>query len=280
MPEETKTINVPDVKGKTQYQITMEIRALIDKNGLDVTKYSAEELAYLRFYEGLGGLAGKGLGEREILDQFFTPDLLVQKMWGLAYKHGFNWNGQRAILETAVGIGRFLEYVPIGHTVDAFDVDYYSYVISKLTFPQFNIQHKSFETLFFQGNRRIGILPSLRKYNLVIGNPPYREYASEFSGIKGLEMGSRSGKIESEKEATLAHTFDQYMIMRGVDLLLPNGLLIFVIPNTFMANTNKYNDFKELLASKCTLIDAYRLPNKSFTNTAIGTDVIILKKVK
>jgi type I restriction-modification system DNA methylase subunit len=67
-------------------------------------------------------------------------------------------------------------------------------------------------------------------------------------------------------------------MMRGVDLLKPGGLLVFIIPNTFLSNDNKYNAFKEKLNRKAELIDAYRLPNKIFSNTDISTDIIILKK--
>jgi hypothetical protein len=264
-------------ENKKQEQITIEIRALIDKNGLDFTKYTPAELQYLRKYEGMGSLAKSSYvhsldidQKGNILDQFFTPDIVIKYMWGLAVKYGFGFKYPRNILEPSVGTGRFLEYIPENHNVDAFDIDYYSYVISKLSFPKFNIQHASLESLFFQGNRHVGLNNIIKRYDLVIGNPPYREYTSKFSKIKGSEG--------NEKEITKAHTFDQYMIARGVDLLKPGGLLVFIIPNSFLANDNKYNEFKEQLATKAELLTAYRLPNGVFDNTEIGTDIIVLKR--
>ena len=271
---------------KKQEQITTEIRALIDKNGLDFTKYTPSELQYLRKYEGLGSLANssyvKSLDIHQkvnILDQFFTPDIVIKYMWALAFKFGFNFKVKRNILEPSVGIGRFLEYIPEDQNVDAFDIDYYSYVITKLSFPGFNIKHASMETLFFQGKHRIGISNVSKKYDLVIGNPPYREYNSEYSKIKGsASYSNENTKGNTEKEVTKAYTFDQYMIARGVDLLNYGGLLVFIVPNSFLSNEAKYNDFKEQLYSKAELLTAYRLPNGIFNNTEIGTDIIVLKK--
>jgi adenine-specific DNA methylase len=98
----------------------------------------------------------------------------------------------------------------------------------------------------------------------VIGNPPYREFKSEFSAKESDETG--------------AFTYDQYFVMRGVDLLKIGGLLVFVIPSTFMLNALKYNDFKEYLGQKADLIDAYRLPTSTFVNTEVQTDIIVLKR--
>lgn len=266
---------------KNHEQITIEIRDIINRNGLDYSEYTPAELQYLRKYEGLGGLAQstyiKNLGIDEktnILDQFFTPDIVIKYMWALAVKYGFDFSRVNNILEPSVGIGRFLEYIPDNQNVDAFDIDYYSYVICKLSFPKFNIKHASIETLFFQGRRRVGLSNITKRYDLVIGNPPYREYISEYSSIKG----GISSDNKSEKETTLAHTFDQYMIARGVDLLKPGGLLVFIIPNSFLANDNKYNEFKEKLSEKSELLTAYRLPNGVFDNTEVGTDIIVLQR--
>ena len=60
--------------------------------------------------------------------------------------------------------------------------------------------------------------------------------------------------------------------------MVPGGLLVYIIPNTFLSNDNKYNEFKEKLSKKCELIDAYRLPNGVFSNTEVGTDIIALRK--
>jgi hypothetical protein len=271
--------NQPLAKGLTQLQITMQVRALIDKNGIDASKYSDDELKLLRLYDGLGGLAKQGynigISVKEMdsfNDQFFTPYSVIKLMWGLAYKHGFAPSKDCHILEPSVATGRVLEFAPKECQIDAFEIDKYPYTICKLSFPDINLKLESFESLFFNNKMHIG-LPNLKyKYDLVIGNPPYKDYASEYSKMK-VKGGT------TEKEETLAETFDQYFMMRGVDVLVTGGLLIYVIPNSFLSNGDKYNRFKELLSTKCRLLEAFRLPNGIFPNTQVGTDIIVLQKI-
>jgi type I restriction-modification system DNA methylase subunit len=252
---------------------TRAIRKLIDEKGEDRTKYTAHELDWIRTYEGLGGLSTKGFAEREILDQYFTPHIVIQKMWGLAIKYGFNPAESNMILEPACGIGRFMEYVPNPEKqiVDMYEIDRYSAIITKLSFPMYNVVNDSFETMFFMGKRYLGMMNVSKRYDLVISNPPYREFNSAFSHVANSEG-------DTEKSVTLASTFDQYFTMRSVDLLKSKGLLVTIVPNTFMNNAKNYNEFKELLASKADLLDAYRLPNNTFFNTAIGTDILVIKR--
>jgi len=268
-------------KSKTHLQITIEIRNLIDAKGLNREQYSMDELEYLSYYDGLGGLQKSDYvkkldvdKKREVLDQYFTPPLIINKMWGLALKHGFDFSGRKNILEPSCGIGRFFRYIKDieNHYIRAYEIDYYSFVICKLLFPSVDVFNESFEKIFFDKDMNVGLDNVKERFDLVIGNPPYREYNSTLKNVKNL-MG------KTEKEITLAETFDQYFIKRGVDLLRKNGLLIFVIPSTFLSNSNKYNKFKENLSKTCELIDAYRLPSKTFTATDIATDIIVLRKL-
>jgi hypothetical protein len=253
-------------KNLNPYQRVIAIRQLINEKGLNIHAYSAEELAFLHTYEGMGGV--KESMAREVLDQYFTPFPVIEKMWGLAFKYGFTTGH---ILEPSAGTCKFLEYVPAGCTVDAYEVDKYSYIISKLFFPKYNIINDYFEKMFFQGERHAGIIAVDKKYDLVIGNPPYRPFSSKYSHRK-------DDYNRSESSITGATSCEQYFIMRGIDVLKPTGLLVFIIPNTFLANSDKYNEFKEMLAVKAELVDAYRLPNEVFPTVMLGTDIIVLKK--
>jgi hypothetical protein len=251
---------------KQRAVVNNQVRNLVRKYGTDRTRYSAEDLALLKQYQGAGGQAKEGDKGARLFDQFFTNLDICAKMWGLAFKYGFNFKGT-SICEPAVGSGNFLQFIPVNANVSvtAFEVDDIAYTISKVLFPLYDIRHASFETLFFQGRRHIGLAGVKEFYDLVIGNPPYRDYISEYSPL-------------GERDATGAFTFEMYFIMRGVDILKKDGLLIYIIPNLFLSNDNKYNDFKARLAEKCDLIDAYRLPNGVFDNTEVGTDIIVLRK--
>ena len=67
-----------------------------------------------------------------------------------------------------------------------------------------------------------------------------------------------------------------YFITRGVDLLLPGGILIYIIPSAFL--DGKETAVKANILAKAELLDAYRLPKSIFTQTDIQTDIVVFKK--
>ena len=81
-----------------------------------------------------------------------------------------------------------------------------------------------------------------------------------------------------EKAFTGALEYDQYFILRGLDLLKPGGLLCFIIPSSFLDNSHKSEKIKQKISEKAVLLDAYRLPIRTFEATDIGTDIILLKR--
>jgi type I restriction-modification system DNA methylase subunit len=72
--------------------------------------YTAEELEILRNYEGAGGLTKLGEDTKGALDQFYTPDQVIDKMRELVQ----NSKGGiiESILEPSVGTGRFIAKAP------------------------------------------------------------------------------------------------------------------------------------------------------------------------
>lgn len=252
---------------KDQYELNAEIKLLVQSKGNDRSKYSAEEIDMLKLYSGSGGLIKQGAKGSGILDQFYTPNNIISRMWGLALKYGFKFEGSN-ILEPAVGVGRFLQYIPKDAKpkyILGYDVDEVAATISQVLYPDYKIINASFETMFFQGRRHIGLAGVNTQFDLVITNPPYREYASEYAPL-------------GEKKATGAFTFEMYFMMRGVDVLKEGGLLVMIIPSTFMANDNKYNDFKEKLGAKVDFLEGYRLPSGSFDRTEVTTDILVMRK--
>lgn len=269
--EPIKPQNIPQSSTRTakqQADINSKIVDLVKKKGIVSGIYSAEEKALIKQYSGAGGLSKHGAKGPRILDQFFTHMDICAKMWGIAIEHGFTFKNT-SILEPSAGTGNFLQFIPAEARVNvvAYDVDEISASISKILFPKYNIRHASFESMFFNGRRHVGLAGVETFFDLVIGNPPYRDYVSQYAPL-------------GEKDATGASTFEMYFLMRGVDVLKPGGLLIYIIPNTFISNDNKYNSFKDALLKKADFIDAYRLPNGIFDFTDVGTDIIVLRKKK
>lgn len=257
---------------KKQYQLNQKAIALLDEKKQSGEPFTASELETLQLYAGAGGLSKAGASGRGLLYEYYTPIPVVEKMWGLAYKHGFS-SGH--ILEPSVGIGRFLKYVDFTlNTVDAFEwagkdkktgvVNTISYDICRACFPKANITNDYFESIFYDGNRRVG---TTKTYDLVIGNPPYDKFDGFYSGPK------REGKH------TKANTYDGYFLEKGIELLNDNGLLIFIIPSSFLDNDDAYSELKEHIHNMADLVDAYRMPKSIFDHTDIQTDIVVFKKL-
>lgn len=261
------------------YELNRQIEALIDQKGINPTAYSADEKAMLSQYSGYGGL-DQFLKESNagILYEFFTPIPIVKKMWGLALKLGFN-GGE--VLEPAAGNGVFLAQVPARQylerdaVVTAIEPQQYSYAILRILYPEARAVQGLFEQQFINEEVNLSIKNRAAPvFDLIIGNPPY----GSITGGKGgryMEMGERS--------YTKARSYDEYFIRRGVDLLKPGGILIYIIGSEvanggvpFLQRGN--SRVKEEIAARATLSDAYRLPNGVFDRTDVLSDIVCFTK--
>ena len=274
------TIDVPNRPKPSQdkdilnneYQVNKEIESLIDNKGETPDNYTADEKQLLRQYSGYGGIKSEFLTVEQAkgsFSEFYTPDAIIRKMWGLAYKYGFQNGG--SILEPSVGTGAFLKYVPKGSEAHGYEINKYSYTISKIFYPQFQFHLQPFEQIFIKNRDSIkNSTDDLPKYDLVIGNPPY-------GNVGGIYM--RMG----EKKHTHAQNYIEYFILRGLDLCKPTALLIYIIGTEVQNGGIPFlqqgkSKTKEMIAERSELIDAYRLPNGAFERTDVLTDIIVLKK--
>lgn len=248
-------------KESKRIELNRKIETLLKENGTDRLKYSEKELELLGTYSGYGGSklseVNKGL-----LYEYYTPDEIIKFMWGFAIKHGYN---SGAVLEPSCGIGKFLEYAPKNSRIEAYEINRFSAQIAQLLYPHASIHHKSFEQLFFNGNIYLKGNFRTEPFDLVIGNPPYGSFSGKFAGM-------------GEKKRTKAFTYDQYFLTRGIDLLVSGGLLVFVIPQSFLDNSSKYIPLKQNLASKAEFLEARRLPHGIFQHTEVGTDIVVFRK--
>lgn len=183
-------------------------------------------------------------------------------MWGLAFKYGYTTGD---VLEPSVGTGNFLKYLPKGAKASGYETNHTAKRIAEILYPKASIVEKPFETIFYGGNVHLKDDFGGPVYKLIIGNPPYGEFSGRYAGM-------------GEKKWTGALEYDQYFITRGLDLLKKDGLLVFIIPSSFLSNESKYNKLKEKIAIKAELMDAYRLPIRIFKTTNIGTDIVVFKR--
>ncbi|MEO0338838.1 MAG: Eco57I restriction-modification methylase domain-containing protein, partial [Bacteroidota bacterium] len=100
------------------------------------------------------------------------------------------------------------------------------------------------------------------RYDLVIGNPPYGSFQGRFT--------------TQEKKKLQVTTYVEYFILRGLMTLKKEGLLIYIIPSSFLdGSTTKAKEQVEVIGD---LINAYRLPKSIFDQTDIQTDIVVFKK--
>lgn len=260
-----------DYSYENPYALNKAIEAFLDTNQSAI---SSEAKQFIRRYTGYGGLGefGASITGSGLLYEFYTPDLIIKKMWGLAYKYGYK-NG--SVLEPACGTGEMLKYAPKDVMIQGYEINPYSTMIAEILYPQASITKQYFEQVFIEKNNTIkGKLGGLPKYDLVMMNPPYGSISSKDS--KYLPMG--------EQEYTKAVTYAEYFITRGLDLLEDGGLMVAIIGAELKNGGTLFLDgkitkAKQEIAEKSELLDAYRLPSKIFERTGVTTEIIVLKKV-
>jgi len=250
------------MKKQSSHELNKEIESFIEKKDKEGSFFNEEEKNFIKQYTGSGGLIKEGATGRGVLYEYYTPEIVVQKMWGMAFKYGYDGG---SVLEPAVGIGNFLKYAPKDAIVFGFETNHFSARIAQILYPNAHIHEKAFESIFFSGNIHLKDDIDVPLYSLVIGNPPYGEFTGKYAGM-------------GEKKWTGANEYDQYFILRGLDLLKRNGLLVFVVPSSFLSYNIKSAKVKEKIAAKAGIVDAYRLPIRTFDTTDIGTDILVLRK--
>jgi hypothetical protein len=81
----------------------------------------------------------------------------------------------------------------------------------------------------------------------------------------------------------MAGNWIEYFIVRGLDLLVKDGLLIYIVGaeqrngGTLFLDS-KMSKVKEMIFSKAKLIDAYRLPVNIFERTGVSSEILVFKK--
>lgn len=249
------------------YELNRAIEALLDSR--PDGDFDAAEQRFLKYYSGYGGLEKYGAEGVGLLYEYYTPTEIARRMWGLAYKYGYQGG---AVLEPSCGTGEFFNYAPDDARKTGYETNPYSARICRILHPTVQLETRHFEEVFIKNRDTIrNRIDGLPKFSLVIGNPPYGNFQGKFAGM-------------GEKSYTRASNYIDYFIFRGLDLLLPGGLLIYIIGAEVAAGgipflAQKSNPIKKEIAEKALLLDAYRLPNGVFDRTDVLPDIIVLQKM-
>jgi len=145
-----------------------------------------------------------------------------------------------------------------------FELDPTSARINKILHPEAEVIEGAFEKNFIKGGMSVKDKYTGKKFEVTVGNPPYGPYSGMWKG----------------REEGVGHTqFEEYFMDRALDTLEDGGIMAYVVPSGFLRGDNL--DFaKKQIAGKGRLLEAYRLPNGTFSTTTQGTDIVIIRKEK
>lgn len=211
-------------------------------------------------FESEGSTEGKGK-----LYEFFTPQIVADKMLALAQHYGFKGGN---VLEPATGSGRLIKNLK-DTNITAFEISKENFEILKREFPNAELYNYNFEKAFLKEPRfntllnRKGTETWLKNapFDLVLANPPYGKFSGLYSSYFNFK-----GQVE------------HFFILQTLYLLKKGGLGVYLIPSSFLRNGIAYNDIKKQIFEIAEFVDAYRLPSNIFEKTQIGTDILILRK--
>lgn len=239
-------------KGETKALREQIKNLLASKKDEEFTEADKE---ILRKYEGAGGLGEADATNAGVLNEYYTPVSVVNKVWELVDK--YNPRQDKRVIEPSAGSGRFAEGRSEKFTM--FELDETSSRINRILHPDAEIHTGYFQENFMNGG--MFAKKEFEKFDVAIGNPPYGKY-------EGLHKGRGEGKEHSK--------IDEYFIDRSLDTLKDGGILAMVVPSSFLKSKN--SKVKEKLEKKGKLLEAWRLPNGTFSTTGVGTDIIIIQK--
>jgi hypothetical protein len=244
---------------KNQYQLNQEIEAFIRDKDINNERFSRADIDFINQYEGSGGQGSKGAKGEGVLYEFYTPDFVVDLMWELAYRYGFDEKG--TVLEPSIATGRLIRPAPSKENC-------VSARIAEITYPDATIYRGYFETAFLQTPRfttwlkeKLTWVPEY-PFSLVIGNPPYGKYKNKYSSY-----------FPSPK----MHQIELFFMFYGLKMLKPGGLLVYLTSSNFLRNGISYNSEKEEIGKIADIQDAYRLP-PVFRFSQVPIDILVLKR--
>lgn len=191
---------------------------------------------------------------------YFTPYEDVRYVSDYVLKTMGGGRAIRTILEPSCGSCEFVRYLDDrlsdkGVKMDGYEInDTIFKEIDKLKFRnRVKLTHGDF----------LATTGKARKYDLIIGNPPYYETANH----------------------AYPHMFDRkvniYLLfmMKALEMLAPDGVLAFVLPINFL--NNRYaNEFRKHIARRFKILHLKLFEESKYLNTSQDTFALILQNAK
>jgi len=179
-----------------------------------------------------------------------------------------------SILEPCAGEGAFVSkiidsYPEQDYRIEALDIDGRAVEKLRASFQQENITIRETDTLL---DDTLDLYADFNGfYSKIIGNPPYGAWQNY----------DRRKLLRRRFGGYVRETYSLF-IRRAVDLLKPQGKLVYIIPDTFLA-LHLHRDTREKLLSETTLNEIVLIPSRFFPGVNFGYSnlcIVTLTKAK
>lgn len=190
--------------------------------------------------------------------QFFTEYNLIDDIIKIFNEKNIEIKGN--CLEPSFGDGAFIDkFKQFDLKIDAYEIDS---TIFKNKYNEENI------TLY---NNDFIDTEIDKKYDFIVGNPPYIELAYSFYGAEIKDKINKDYQHLCDGRLNLTHIF----IYKCLNLLKDDGILAFLLPSSILTSPY-YNKIRKLIHKKCDII--YLKNDVKFKNVAIKVSLLIIKK--
>lgn len=222
--------------------------------------YPKDRELFWNLAERIGELAGVPLSEvhkqvdESLGNMYFTSPMVAQAIYSALDKSPTLSISK--VLEPALGTGNMVRpYLSQGIEVTGVEMNFISAQISRLLYPSMEVVHSKYEDFHPENN-----------FDLIISNVPFSK----------TTVFDKQWIREPEKDK-FTKTLHGYYFVKSLDVMAEGGVLAFIAPTGIMDSPD-HKTLRSYLMQHMDFITAVRLPNNTFENTEVTSDIIILQK--
>lgn len=226
-----------------QRSLNLAIEEFLDKRQSELSQhYDTDEQYFIKQYNPVDG-------------HYMSFDA-AKELWRAAWNHGYNYG---KVIEPNSGIGTLFRLAPSHVWIIGYEHNEFSYKICRILYPEISMSPCYFSDVFICNDTGESIkndTGDLKKVDLCIGTP-----------APGIPP-------EAEQKYTQVRNNTEYYITRGLDLLKPEGLLVYLVDkkdSKYLLQTSKKSHFRWGIIKKATVLEIVDL-NES-------QQIIVLKKL-